>query len=52
MNDPCNILVLYKYALQYVIAAEKRGSLLIMQDTPASRWRVEHLNSVSDLLFS
>lgn len=25
MNDPCNILVLYKYALQYVIATEKRG---------------------------
>lgn len=43
MNHPCNILVLFKYALEYVIANEKGAYLLIIQEAPASRWRVENL---------
>lgn len=42
MNDPCNILLLYKYALEYVNANEKETYLLVIQGAPA-RWRVQNL---------
>lgn len=36
MNGPCNVLLLYKYALQYVNANIKGTYLLIIQGTSAS----------------